>query len=117
MLHPEERRCEASPLLRLYKMEDNDANNQREWSFLKDPRNAEILQCGKSGAGPEVMHRIIEHEWLSDEFFSLTKCGRFKWQRPTCILTTTSTLSDVIFPRFDSFFCTDLRSLERNTND
>ncbi|KAF2844383.1 hypothetical protein T440DRAFT_484227 [Plenodomus tracheiphilus IPT5] len=81
MLHPEERRCEAIPLLRLYKMEDNHANNQGGWSFLKDPRNAEILQCGKSGAGQWLMDRIIEHEWLSDEFLSLAKSGRIKWQR------------------------------------
>jgi hypothetical protein len=81
MLHPEERRCEAIPHLRLYKMEDNHANNQGEWSFLKDLRNAEILQCGMSGAGQWLMDRIIEHEWLSDVFFSLAKCGRIKWQR------------------------------------
>jgi hypothetical protein len=81
MLHPEERRSEAIPFLRLYKMEDNHANNQGEWSFLKDLRNAEILQCGKSGAGQWLMDPIIEHEWLSFEFLSLAKCGRIKRQR------------------------------------
>jgi hypothetical protein len=43
MLHPEERTCEAIPLLRLYKLEDNHANNQGGCSFLKDFRNAEVL--------------------------------------------------------------------------
>lgn len=78
MLHPDERRCEVIPLLRLYKLEDNHANNQGSWSFLKDLRNADALQCGKSGAGQWLIDRVIKHEWLSDEFLSLANCGRIK---------------------------------------
>jgi hypothetical protein len=80
MLHPEERRCDVVPLLRLYKLEDNHANNQSGWSFLKDVRNTEALHTSGSGAGRWLMNRVIRHEWLSDEFLSLPKPDQIKWR-------------------------------------
>lgn len=81
ILHPEERRSEVIPPLRLYKLEDNHANNEAGWSFLKDVRNAEALQHNTSGAGRWLKDRVIRHEWLSDEFLSLAKSDRIKWRR------------------------------------
>lgn len=81
MLHPEERRSEVIPALPLYKLEDNHARNEAGWSFLKDTRNAEALQYDTSGAGRWLMDRVIRHEWLSDEFLSLTKSDQIKWRR------------------------------------
>jgi hypothetical protein len=80
-LHEEESRREVVPLLQLYKLEDNHANNQGGWSFLNDTRNAGALRCGKSGAGQWLMDRVIENEWLSDEFLYLGKNSQIQWQK------------------------------------
>jgi hypothetical protein len=81
MLHPEESRSEVIPPLWMYKLEDNHANNQAGWSFLKDARNAEVLKCGGNGAGRWLLDRVIEHEWLSDEFLDLVDRHKVKWRR------------------------------------
>jgi hypothetical protein len=46
-----------------------------------------------------------------------TKCLTSGCSERPVFLTTTLTSSHVIFPCFDSFFCTSLRSLERRMND
>jgi hypothetical protein len=81
MLHPEEHRCDVVPLLWLYKLEDNHANNQAGRSFLRDVRNAEALQSSKGGAGRWLIDRVISHKWLSNEFLSLSKPDQIKWQK------------------------------------
>jgi hypothetical protein len=81
MLHLEEHRCDVVPLLWLYKLEDNHANNQAGQSFLRDIRNAEALQSSKGGAGRWLIDRVISHKWLSNEFLSLSKPDQIKWQK------------------------------------
>jgi hypothetical protein len=80
LLHPEESRGNVVPPLKLYKLEDNHANNQTGWSFLKDLRNIETLSCGKNGSERWLLDRVIENEWIGDVFIKSIKHGRIRWR-------------------------------------
>lgn len=81
LLHPDETRHETVPALRLYKLEDNHADNSCGWSFLKDPRNADTLTCGKHGGDRWLLDRVLGNDWLSDEFVVLSGGHRLSWQK------------------------------------
>lgn len=64
MLHPDEQREDVVPQLRLLRIKDNAAENDRGWSFLKDPRNKSELPDGRRW----LMARVLDSDWLRDEF-------------------------------------------------
>ena len=70
LLHPDESREDVVPKLPLHRLQDNHANTQQGWNFLKDPRNEAVLEPGGESW---IMNRVLGNRWLRDEWVMLTK--------------------------------------------
>lgn len=82
ILHPEEKREEMGIAFQMHRLVDNAAESARGWSFLQDNRNLE-------GELPDrkdwMLNRIIENNWLRDEFIDTSASGKIVWnQRAVC---------------------------------
>lgn len=78
LLHPDENR-DTVPKLFLHRLQDNHANTQQGWNFLKDPRNAEVLEAGGE---KWILNRVLHNDWLRKEMVSLTHDQKMQWKKP-----------------------------------
>ena len=75
LLHPDECKEATVPAFRLRHLKDDPSNNTRSWSFLVDSRNHEEL----SNKSRWLLDRILNTDWLRDEFLKLNANGRYHW--------------------------------------
>lgn len=75
LLHPDERKEDIVPGFILHRLKDNPSKNTRSWSFLVDPRNQEELPDRSRW----LLDRVLDNEWLRDEFLKIETKGPFHW--------------------------------------
>lgn len=75
LLHHDECREDTVPTFVLRRLKDDPSQNARSWSFLADPRNREELPDRSRW----VLDRVLDTEWLRDEFLKVKSDGSFHW--------------------------------------
>ena len=80
LLHPDKSREDVVPKLHLHRLQDNHANTQQGWNFLKDPRNEAVLEAGGERW---ILNRVLGNRWLRDEWVKLARdCCNVQWKKP-----------------------------------
>jgi hypothetical protein len=78
ILHPDEQREEMGIAFQMHRLVDNAAESARGWNFLQDSRNVR-------GELPDrkdwILNRIIENDWLRDEFLDRDTTGKVVWNQ------------------------------------
>ncbi|KAF4534198.1 DNA helicase ATP-dependent RecQ type [Lasiodiplodia theobromae] len=81
LVHPEENHEEIVPTFHLHRLQDDHSNSQNRWSFLQDPKNA--AEFGLPGGSDSwLMNRVLDNDWLRDEFVRLGKKRELRWMKP-----------------------------------
>jgi hypothetical protein len=75
-VHPDEKRDEVVPPVKLFRLKDDPANSKPGWCFLDDPRNDHL-----QGHGRRLLNRVLDEGWLQQEF--LIKGTKAMWRRKT----------------------------------